>query len=282
MSVVLEVKGGLGNQLFQYSAAYAIAQAKGCKLYLDTSFYDQNKGRDYRLDAFHLDALVCDGVPAKRPFPSILFGAKPFKYKEKHFHYDVDFLNLESRSEIILDGYFQSECYFSFLREKLLSALMLKKLSSRTLVLSEKIRAIKMPISLHLRRGDYLKGKNKEIYHQLTPAYYEQSLALLREMYGTGLGVVFFSDDINYLKEHFTVSDTDLVIDPNASEPEQDLHLMSLCHHHIIANSSFSWWGAWLSQSQNKTTIAPKQWFSKAYSRMNNTCDLIPEDWIKI
>ena len=135
------------------------------------------------------------------------------------------------------------------------------------------IESVENPIALHVRRGDYIK--NAENHFNLPRAYYEAALS----KFDANRNVIVFSDDPVWCHDEGTFVDDRFIISEN-EDNRVDLCLMSLCDDFIIANSSYSWWGAWLSTNKDKTVIAPAQWFGKTgYTKDHNTKDLIPNDW---
>lgn len=142
-----------------------------------------------------------------------------------------------------------------------------------------------MPISVHIRRGDYVQSAAAARVHGTLGAdYYERSIRVMLAMLTAKPIVFVFSDDaieakrtMNFLQGHEII-----YVEGNTETPWEDLVLMSLCHHHVIANSSFSWWGAWLNPSQEKVVVAPRAWFTPAELRCRNVCDLCPPTWILI
>jgi len=135
-------------------------------------------------------------------------------------------------------------------------------------------------VSLHIRRGDYL-SKSVEVFEPLNLDYYYSGIEYFNNTIKEPHYFVF-SDDIEWAKSNFVQSSSYTVVDYNgADKGYEDMRLMSLCKHNIIANSSFSWWGAWLNRNPDKNVLAPKKWFSSKTSNLNSN-DLLPSSWIKI
>ena len=135
----------------------------------------------------------------------------------------------------------------------------------------------KNSISIHIRRGDYLHPKFNHLYGNIcTIEYYKEAITILQQKYAN-LHFYIFSDDISWVKENLPIVPS-TYIDWNKKEDSwQDMYLMSQCKHNIIANSSFSWWGAWLNNNPNKTVICPSR-----FMNLNQQSDIVPEDWIQI
>ena len=133
-------------------------------------------------------------------------------------------------------------------------------------------------VSVHIRRGDYLKGNNEWLYGGIcTVAYYQAAMLQLEEMLPEKPYYLFFSDEPDWVKEYFNLPNSEIIDWNRKEESWQDLCLMAACRHHIIANSSFSWWGAWLGQHEDTLTIAPDVWYNTTH-----TPDLLPLQWIRI
>ena len=178
-------------------------------------------------------------------------------YQEPEFSYRP----LPHQINLNLHGYFQSEKYFSHCSDKI----------RQLLAPSQPVEPIHA-ISLHVRRTDYLTLEG--CFAQLGMDYYQAALEQLPD-----LPVLVFSDDLPWCRQHFI---GDRFSFSEGHTPEVDLHRMSFCTHHVIANSSFSWWGAWLNPNLAKRVIAPSQWFGPKLVPTHDTKDLIPESWIKI
>ena len=175
------------------------------------------------------------------------------------------------KDNMTIDGFFQSEKYFIHHRDEILKLFEIPENIKH--IINKKYKNIleKKTTSLHVRRGDYVRHPNH--HPTLGVQYYNDAVSVI----GGETTLVVFSDDINWCKEHLKYKNTVYI------EDEKDyieLYLMSLCDNNIIANSSFSWWGAWLNINKNKVVIGPKKWFGSAIN--HNTDDVIPESWIKL
>lgn len=181
-------------------------------------------------------------------------------YQEPYFHFK-EIPNFNEKNMNLI-GYFQSEKYFKHCEDLIRSYLTPKSA----------IFNFSDTTSIHVRRGDYISlGKCFKI---LDMKYYEKAIDKTNTK-----NYMVFSDDIDWCKKHFTDNNFIFV---EGNSPEVDLAMMSCCEHNIIANSSFSWWGAWLNKNVNKKIIAPMEWFGPELSPTHNTKDLIPESWIRI
>lgn len=194
----------------------------------------------------------------------------------KFYEVKYGYYNLPSEGGIMYKGYMQSEKYFLHNRNLILN------LFAPTPEIADYIKTKYSTIfnqevlSIHVRRGDYVNLPN---HHPLiSPEYYSKAVEYITSKINIGRYVVF-SDDINYCRTIFGESEDITYIE--GEEDYIDLYLMSMCQHNIIANSTFSWWGAWLNQNPNKIVVAPERWFGTARADLNIK-DLIPETWIKI
>ena len=261
--IYCDLKGGLGNILFQ------IATTKSLSI-------DNNT--DYSLNNLisHLKFLDSDNIHnpnLKHSFEYLkLFKGlnhTPIKSKIKVLTFPFEFIEVDQINEdVLIDGFFQSEKYFKHNRNHILDMFVFDfKLDKKYDFLEEK-----KTTSIHVRRGDYVNQPNHHPVQTLN--YYLDSIDMLKD--DTDLFIVF-SDDINWCKENLKL---DNIIYIENEKDYIELYLMSICTNHIISNSSFSWWGAWLNRNENKKVIGPLRWFGDAIK--HNTGDVLPENWIKI
>ncbi|GAB2698807.1 alpha-1,2-fucosyltransferase [Mucilaginibacter koreensis] len=176
---------------------------------------------------------------------------------------------------LYLDGYFQDERYFRHIRDIISEEFTFPHLNERDALLENEIKDSHNPVSVHIRRGDYLKPA-VGAYHGVLPVKYYEDAAAVIEQQITSPSYFIFSDDIHWCHEHLSCFNHGRFISANSRESWVDMYLMTLCRHHIIANSSYSWWGAWLSKHPKKVVIAPEKWFS------NQTSNIVPEQWISL
>ena len=277
---IVGVSGGLGNQLFQYAAGRTIALRTDSQLQLDLSFYNKGRHRTFELDKLPVEAEFirsAEGFSATRHCQSLF--RKAFRtektYREPHYHYDRRFESVQS--PVTLEGYFQSERYFAshaaFIRAELAIP---EPQDAESQNLARQMAEV-TPTALHIRRGDYVTSpKNRQLFASCPIDYYRQAMEQI-----PGNGPVFvFSDDTDWVKQNLPAVKPLVFSAANSLRPAlADLWLMTQSHHHIIANSSFSWWGAWLAGAQKGLTIAPRKWFNDAAV---NDSDLIPDHWIRL
>lgn len=291
--IIAKIKGGLGNQLFQYSAARRLACALGAELKLDLRWFDNVMKRQYSLDAFNIQARPASSAEierlrlgrcasCKRAWAWLLNRIpQPASscVREKYFHFDPSVLDLHGH--VYLDGNWQSERYFVEIADKIRQELTFKNAPrGRNAEAVSKIEAC-LSVSVHVRRGDYVSdARAASIHGPLPPSYYRRGLAFFSDRVNEPCFFVF-SDDPDWAARTFPTEFPRVVMRQNGPDaPAEDLRLMSLCKHHIIANSTFSWWGAWLRPQKDSIVIAPTQWFSPQEQRRRRMQDLIPEGWI--
>jgi hypothetical protein len=253
------LQGGLGNQMFQIAATLSFAWENGVESEFNLNIHNLplqgNKAIIYK-DIFFKNLKLTDD--------NLLNKCKI--YTEPNFHYDTipDYV---SKENYLLNGYFQSEKYFIKYRDKIVD--YFKPNNDIELYLKKYDNILEgNTCSIHVRRGDYLRFPND--HPILTIDYYKKSMQLFNDS-----KFLIFSDDIIWCKENFSGDNICFIND----EPDYiNLYLMSLCKNNIIANSSFSWWGAWLNKNNNKKIIGPKYWFGS--NKNLNTKDLLPNKWI--
>lgn len=286
--VIVGLSGGLGNQLFQYAAGRSLSLKLGVDLELDITWFLGNPDRSYALDVFSINAKIYSGpifIPKwvkklecrlVRKWGNRRLGAPIFR--ESHFHFDEAFSGIEQ--PVYLEGYWQSERYFSRYREVIAADLALKVTTSNLFkLLSNQIKSSNS-ICIHIRRGDYVTNPIAFQAHGICPLDY-----IYRGVNHVAANLVhphcfIFSDDPEWVRDHFALDLPFTVVDiAESNEAYLDLVLMAQCKHFVIANSSFSWWAAWLSENQSKHIVAPKKWFSGSEKRID---DLIPAGWIKL
>ena len=279
--IITKLKGGLGNQLFQYAAGRAVALHHKVPLKLDLTIFETNKLHNgYRLDQFAIqsDIATKNEIFNLKGGNNVLFSAlrkagfvkrKSYFKEKRSSHFDT---SIFKNNFIYLDGYWQNELYFSDIRELLLREL--SPISSMNDLGNAYLEPIKNSnsVSLHVRRGDYLNLKNVGV---LDVDYYMKAVEYIRTNVEKPIFFIF-SDDLEWCKNSLGFLEGCIYVDRTQTEID-DLKLMSFCRHNIIANSSFSWWGAWLNQNPKKTVIAPKGWLLNVPGSSN----VILSDWVK-
>lgn len=290
--IVVKLMGGLGNQLFQYALGRHLAIINNCELVLDTTSlkYKGEKpnpsftDREYQLSNFNIDARVADEKLLKkvnnRPTGlKRLFQKEYTKFFENGNQFQQEMLSLKKNS--ILEGYWQSEKYFIDIKNILKKEFTLKNTSSSENLEVAKLITQSKSVSMHVRRGDYVNNPIFSGYIGVNCLkYYSDTVSYINSKCENPTYFIF-SDDIKWTKENFGFIKNKVVYVDINSELNcfEDIYLMSLCNHNIIANSSFSWWGAWLNQNRDNIVVASNTWFNES-SFVNK--DMLPECWIKI
>jgi hypothetical protein len=275
--------GGLGNQMFQYAAGRRLAIGHGTELVLDLSYLvNQPRGdvpRHFELDCFHIGGKRAtepvDGGRRRRllrPFERSN-GFRRFRERGVQFQPAV----LESPDNTLLVGYWQSERYFkdeeAQIRQDFAFAAPLspeKSAVARTIG--------ENAVSVHIRRGDYVSHDANKFHGLLPLEYYERAAAVITDKTKDPHFFVI-SDDPAWCRSHIKFPAATTFVGDTPGPGHEDMQLMSLCRHHIIANSSFSWWGAWLNARKDKIVVAPRRWFTDESS---DTRDLVPKSWTRL
>lgn len=288
--IVMRLKGGLGNQMFQYALGRRLSLEHQTDLALETSSFKTDHLREYRLNTFQINGNASDSLlffpttgPKRRINYFLQFVRKiignPYQiFKEKNFDFDPEVL--KSSSNAFFDGFWQSEKYFLPIRQTLLSDFTpIIPLSGELAHIAQNIQACNA-VSIHVRRGDYVSDPTTTAYHGVCSKDWYENAAQYMKDYVPNLEFYVFSDDYEWAKNNLEFNAPTTFVKPSPDGLEcHDLYAMSLCKHNVIANSSFSWWGAWLNQNPNKMVIAPRKWFVAGPQTTN---DLIPESWIRI
>ena len=264
--IYTNLKGGLGNMMFQIAATLSMAIDKG----VDASFPNlMSQLININNDSFHNSKLkhsieylsLFDKLLTEQP-PQ---GLKTYRYP---FHYDS---TIPEGNEFIIDGFFQSEKYFKKNEKKIKEILTVPKNVLDVINIKYKLLLELKTTSIHVRRGDYLKFPK---HHPTQPVeYYKKSIELLNNTEK----FIIFSDDIEWCKSNF-IGDEYYFIENEKDYVE--LYLMSMCNNVITSNSSFSWWGAWLNNNTDKIIVGPNIWFGVNTNYISK--DILPKEWIKL
>jgi hypothetical protein len=293
--IIAQLTGGLGNQLFQYAAAKSLSLHHNTELLIDTSSFSRDElpelevPRDFEMYNFAgvfdktIDISTIVGNKNysflnEKKIETLLPNYKRGYYKEASYNFDTNFFN--SKINVFLKGGWQSYKYFEHYNAQIIESLQLK---------DDKIAAVKTheiltkqlnSVSVHVRRGDYLRMKIIFEWHGvMEQEYYARAFEEILKK-GTIDKVFYFSDDTKWVSENLLpIMDGEIVSSVTTKNQYEDFYLMQHCTHNIVANSSFSWWAAYLNPNSNKIVVAPKKWFNKA---PYDTKDLIPQSWIRI
>lgn len=259
---IAKVQGGLGNQLFQWALVKHLSIKYNAPAYLDLSYFShqtENTHRQFSLSKFpsikYCSEIKVGDRPRQLQVVKDDFTFRDFIYNENFNYY--------------FDGYWQCSKYFNeseqIIRDELRPSTQAEKRFMEVTVGKSKV------VSLHIRRTDYL---NYIHIHPLLPiSYYEEALSLLPS-YDC---LMVFSDDIDWCKKNLSFNNMTFV---EGQDEIEDLWMMSLCKYNVIANSSFSWWAAWLNSNAERKVVAPKLWFGPACGLSSD--NIIPDDWLKV
>ncbi|MGN6285707.1 MAG: alpha-1,2-fucosyltransferase [Afipia sp.] len=297
--------GGLGNQMFQYAAGKALAKRHGVKLGFDLGGFRVDQLRSFLLDRLRVPETVRGGdeIPTSTEPGSYFFRARRRQrveramaliglprlrssrnsYREPHFHFDPAFHSLGPDTELF--GYFQSELYFGSIADDVRRHFEPREpLGTEARVAADRIARSELPVSVHVRRGDYVRAATAAVHGLLEANYYRKALAQIEDRVGRSPDLFVFSDDHAAAARvlDFVSPARVTYVQGDPDRPWEDMTLIASCHHHVIANSSFSWWGAWLNQSPDKIVIAPRSWFTQKGLLTRDTRDLYPSGWIQV
>jgi hypothetical protein len=265
--IITKLQGGLANQIFQWAYGRYLSEKYNTPLYLDTTSYLNQFGitkREFSLNKF--PNLQYQILPSD--ISNLSEEPKKSRIQTISDNFNFNELNYEEDSHYYLNGYWQSEKYFKEIEDIIRREL---QPSNESLEKFSKLPIDKNNVSIHIRRTDYVTSNG---YHPVQPIeYYQKGLETVSDYDN----IFVFSDDIQWCKDNLTFNNMIFI---EGFDDVEDIWLMSMCKNNIIANSSFSWWGAWLNSNPNKKVIAPNNWFGNQTNL--NTSDIIPDNWIKI
>lgn len=283
--IIAKLQGGLGNQMFQYAFGRALAEKHGVPLKLDVTMFSTYKWHRRMIEHLNISAPFASpsevrrfSVHRRRPnWPWKVLNPllhDPEKYVvEPSFYFNPAML--EVRPPCLVDGYWLTEKYFLEIEDIIRQEFTVRsELNEYTTRMEEKIRSIESSVMLHVRRADYATDF-AHIHGTLSPAYYEHAFERIRTNVPNATYFIF-SDDPEWARENVRPDAPTEYIGQGADVNYMDLHLMTLCKHFVLANSTFGWWGAWLSKNyRHNTTVIPKYMTNKMDVR-----DLAHESWI--
>jgi Glycosyl transferase family 11 len=292
--IVSSIMGGLGNQLFCYAAGYAVSRRRQVPFKLDITHYLENAERSFDLDKFNISAEIAtpgdlarcarysrdklgNKVLAKLAFWRSYGQTRHFR--QRGFAYDEEVLKLGDFA--YMQGHFQSEKFFSDVAADIRKEFTLKDpLPPDNQEIARKIQNCES-VCLHVRRTDYVNDpRYKDMVAACEIGYYSNAFARLRSIVGATFKLFVFSDEPDWCRQNLRLDgEMEFVSLNGPDKPWLDLYLMSCCRHHIIANSTFSWWGAWLARPDGQIVIAPQRWL---VSKTMDYRDVVPERWIKM
>jgi hypothetical protein len=299
ISLTIYCQGGLGNQLFQFIIGYILAKKNKISLILNIERFN-SYNRKFELNNFpEINKLHIPTIKKYNFFFKIylyfypklikilklmsIYNFESFffldrKFEKSPFIFNKNLLKEKITKNTVLHGFFQSEKYFIHNRKIVLKLFRFRKINNKLLQNYMNLINNKNSVAIHIRRGDYLSNPKARRYHGVLGVnYYKKSINYIKKRVRKPIFFIF-SDDIELVKKTFRFLNNEQYIFTDTKSSINDLHLMSKCKHCIIANSSFSWWAAWLSTNKDKIICAPKNWTKVKIP----TPDIIPQSWVKI
>lgn len=277
--IIIKLQGGLGNQLFQYALGRTLEKVYKKDVKYDLSFYTNNKKftpRSYLLDKFNIEVKIASDVEIKNARPLFAYTIKKILnklfYKKYHIAYEAGFLeSIESKDPVYLEGYWHNYRYVEP---------CLNDLKNELVLIDDKVSGILKgeSVAVHIRRGDYL-NKSGDL-NTLDTSYYKEAVGVI-------LGKIenphyyIFTDDTAWVKKNMSFFEKGEItyVSEFGLKDYEEFALMAQCKNVIIANSSFSWWGAVLNQNKEGIIICPKDWKNIYLKNDENLC---PKEWIRI
>lgn len=297
--VTVVLRGGLGNQMFQYAAGLSLALKNNTELVLDTTYLNDRfprreiTFRTYDLDIFRVEPrfTLLSKISSALPIPGLwlaldlglmkiknMFGVKKIVNEKVGLEFDPEIL--KAGNDVVLWGFWQTGKYFDDIAEKIKEQFRFKHvLEGKAAEFAEMIKKDNS-VALHVRRGDYVQfSKVKSSMGDTNLNYYRDAMAYMGK-YVENPHFFLFSDDMEWCKENMKAPFPITYMEHDVDGPKFSyyLELMTLCKHIVIANSTFSWWAAWLNQNPKKIVVAPKRWQADVRIRE----EIIPEGWIRI
>lgn len=276
--------GGLGNQMFQYAAGRALAERTGTRLRLDATFIAIEAHRRYALDDLQIKAKV-----VRRPQRTVQqledraiddeYIARRFKATRVS---EIDSLFRDELADApanpYLTGYWQSERYFESIFESIRAEFQLRRWGAEAKLAEARIKQAENSVAVHVRRGDYaFLEQTRRLFGLMPQEYYSNASELIRDRVGACQYFVF-SDEPDWCRENLVLPGPVEVLSGSTSAPE-DIHLIASCDHAIIANSSYSWWGAWLGETDESIIVAPIKWTDELE---HDSSDKVPSRWLRV
>ena len=267
--IVCKLTSGFGNQLFQYACAYSVSRRGGVRLIVDALSYDKNYDRPLELDKLCVSAkIVTSKAPKVIRMGIRLLMLMTNRYYKESTYYKFDSQVFKQGKNTYYQGFWQSDKYFREYRDEIIKEFQPKVVTAKMKEYMQLYGEMES-CAVHIRRGDYVK-----INGCIDVAYYEEAMEVMHEK-KKGCVFVFFSDDIEWVKRHFSNSENTVFFDEKKDISDlEEFYIMSYCRNQIIANSSFSWWAAYLNTTEDKIVVAPEieKWSG----------DFYPENWIKL
>jgi hypothetical protein len=292
--IVIEIMGGLGNQMFQYAAGRSLSLRLGVPLQLDLTWFLEPhsacSSRPFLLRCFPCGIVGASPETVRRTVQSglirrltgLISGKLSGMIREPGYQYWESFEKITAPA--YLSGYWQNERYFKAATSVIREDFIFPEFPTvDAYCLADAMRSTPNSVAVHVRRGDYIANPVMGAFHGICPKqYYADALQYLRAAVGHELAAFVFSDEPDWVREYFDSPGLPVtVVDfpEHILSPWHDMHLMTLCRHHIIANSSFSWWGAWLGETDGGVVCAPSRWF---LAENMEDASPIPDRWVRL
>ncbi|MEI7596362.1 MAG: alpha-1,2-fucosyltransferase [Bacteroidota bacterium] len=300
--IIIRLDGGLGNQMFQYALGFVLSKSKNTSLKFDDSmlgeknFHEHHTNRNLELGVFdksfeiaspkEIEELKKEDYSKLSYFFYRYFYRENIPYFKKNIFYEKGFFVFDSNifkinRNCYLLGYWQNEKYFSSFRNELLNLFQFPSLTNKKNIDIIEMIKCSNSVSVHIRRGDYVNDAVASKLHGniANENYYKDSIELIKSRVDNTLLFVF-SDEVEWVKENIEFPENSYFINWNKGDESYiDMQLMSNCKHNIIANSSFSWWSAWLNKYPKKIVIAPKKWMN---GEGIDDGDICPSEWERL
>lgn len=297
MKSTIIYQGGLGNQLFQYAFQKHLEQNgilttantydykkinehNGFELSKLWGISDNPSALDYYLFKilFFFFCRSSQNIIYKSIYKIISFCTKRIVTEDNYIE-ETNICYSKFHNAIIYYGYWSAPKFFSSIKDSITDIIKFDEsmVSEKTRNILSWIEENNNVVSIHIRRGDYLQGKNKDIYGGIcTDEYYKNAIEYICQKLDNPKFLIF-SNDMDYVRTNFDIPQSKIVDFNQKSDSWQDLFIMSKCHHNIIANSTFSWWGAYLNENSNKIVITPTK-----FNNIDSNTDIILQEWVKI
>lgn len=285
---VVRIAGGLGNQLFQYCFARSLALRRNLKIFLDISYYSHGFRR-YLLPEFNTIQQIVSPEKLKQLLKwrnifyfRVINKLLPARQK-KYYREQVGPMGIDEHVDRLtgikyLEGYWQHKNYFQSVWGEIKRELQLKQKGATCIAWQKKI-ASHASVSIHIRRGDYVtNARIREQHGYCSQEYYDRAVCEMTQRVNQPVFFIF-SDDVAWVQKNFIMHYPCEIVSSNDLTECEELFLMSACKHNIIANSTYSWWGAWMNEHDKKIVIAPQKWSNTPSARFEN---IVPETWIRV
>ena len=288
-SLTVYCEGGLGNQLFQFIAGYVLAKKNKMNLRINIerlNSYDRQFELDKFPEIYKLNIPIVNNYKTYNLIKilgiykliNFFLDKNIKKFERSPFIFNEDLLKKKISKNLSITGFFQSEKYFLNYKKIVLKLLRFPKAKNKLIQNYLNLIKNRNSVAIHIRRGDYLNDPKVRNFHGiLGESYYKKSIRHIKKNVKNPFFFIF-SDDINLIKKKFLFFNKKNYIFIDTKSSISDMYLMSNCKHFIIANSTFSWWGAWLSKNKRKIVCAPKKWVKLK----TPTPDILPKSWVEI